>query len=157
MPLTLSHTRTQTHPLSYSTRTIQAHCKLTIVLLIESVKTQFSVSCMIQVIHSHGLLQLLPTHVLLFVSVRIVVVMDQAVLLVSTLCYVFVCMYVHVCMCVYVMCMYMCVLLQPLAVVTWGCVYSMEWVHPVEIKEWLMLKKLKLDKDFQTATYNHSE
>lgn len=26
---------------------------------------------------------------------------------------------------------------QPLAVVTWGCIYEMGWVNPDKVKEWL--------------------
>jgi len=32
----------------------------------------------------------------------------------------------------------------------------MEWVHGVEIKEWLKGKRLRLDGSYN-ATYNHSE
>ena len=49
------------------------------------------------------------------------------------------------------------VFLQPLAVVTWGCVYSMEWVQPTEIKDWLMDKQLKLDDDSGGASYSHGK
>ena len=30
--------------------------------------------------------------------------------------------------------------LQPLAVVTWGCVYMLHWVNPPEVKDWLLAR-----------------
>lgn len=46
--------------------------------------------------------------------------------------------------------------LQPLAVVTLGCVFKMSWVNPPEVKAWLSSRNIKPDSDLdQVSKYYH--
>lgn len=41
--------------------------------------------------------------------------------------------------------------LQPLAVVTWGCVYSLQWVNPMEVKEWLLARNVDYQPELEDS------
>ncbi len=46
-----------------------------------------------------------------------------------------------------------CVCVQPLAVVTWGCVYRLQWVNPSEVKKWLLARDVQYTEDQEEKIY----
>lgn len=45
--------------------------------------------------------------------------------------------------------------MQPLAVVTWGCVFRMGWVRHAEVKAWLLQRDIQFGMDEQRSNVSY--